>query len=54
MSFKLWRDMLDVKNVFPYTVPNVLVYALDEALNIILEEGLEQVYSRHLKAREAS
>jgi alanine-glyoxylate transaminase/serine-glyoxylate transaminase/serine-pyruvate transaminase len=54
MSFKLWRDMLDVKNVFPYTMPDVLVYALDEALNIILEEGLEQVYSRHLKAREAS
>jgi alanine-glyoxylate transaminase/serine-glyoxylate transaminase/serine-pyruvate transaminase len=54
MSFKLWRDMLDVKNVFPYTMPDVLVHALDKALNIILEEGLEQVYSGHLKAREAS
>ncbi len=54
MNFKLWRDMLDAKGIFPYTMSDVLVNALDEALNIIFEEGLERVYTRHVKAREAS
>ena len=54
MNLALWKEMLDGKGVFPYTMPDVLVYALDEALNIVLEEGLENVYARHARAREAS
>jgi alanine-glyoxylate transaminase/serine-glyoxylate transaminase/serine-pyruvate transaminase len=54
MNLKAWRDMLDTKGVFPYTMSDTLIYALDEALNMIFEEGVEAVYARHLKAREAS
>ena len=54
MNLKLWRDMLDSKGIFPYTMSDTLVYALDEALNMILEEGVENVYARHAKAKEAS
>ncbi len=54
LNLKLWRDMLDGRGVFPYTMADTLVYALDEALNMIFEEGLENVYRRHGLAREAS
>ena len=54
MDLKLWRDMLDSKEVFPYTFCDPLLYALDEALEIIFEEGLSNAYKRHLLAREAS
>ncbi len=54
MNLKAWRDMLDTKGVFPYTMSDTLIYALDEALNMVFEEGVEAVYARHLKAREAS
>ena len=54
MSLKLWKDMLDSRGIFPYTFTQPLLYALDEALNIIFEEGVQNVYKRHLKARDAS
>lgn len=54
LNLRLWRDMLDAKGVFPYTPCDVLMYALDESLSMMLEEGLENVYKRHLAAREAS
>lgn len=54
LNLKLWRDMLDSKGIFPYTFCDPLLYALDEALNMVLEEGVENVYRRHLAARRAS
>ena len=39
---------------FPYTPATNLLYGLDEALNILLEEGLENVFKRHNKLAEAS
>lgn len=54
MSLKIWKDMLDTRAIFPYTFTPPLLYALNEALKMIFEEGVENVYRRHLKAREAS
>lgn len=54
MNLRLWRDMLDSKGVFPYTMSDTLIYALDEALNMVFEEGLENVYNRHRLAMKAS
>jgi len=54
LDLKLWREMLDGKGVFPYTMSEPLIYALDEALNILFEEGLENVYKRHENAGRAS
>jgi len=54
MNLRLWRDMLDTKKVFPYTISDSLIYALNESLNMIFEEGLESVYRRHRLAQQAS
>jgi alanine-glyoxylate transaminase/serine-glyoxylate transaminase/serine-pyruvate transaminase len=37
---------------YHHTAPINLVYALDEALGLVLEEGLEQRWARHLDAHE--
>ncbi len=37
------------KGIFPYTPATQLLYGLDEALNMLEEEGLEQVFSRHAR-----
>lgn len=50
----LWRDMLDGRGVFPYTFSDVLLYALDEGLRMLYEEGLDSVYARHEAARRAA
>jgi len=54
LSLPSWREMLDGRGVFPYTVSDPLIYALDEALNMIFEEGVENVLKRHEMARKAS
>lgn len=54
LDLKLWRDMLDGQGVFPYTMSDVLVYALRESLKMIIEEGVENVYKRHEAAKRAS
>jgi len=54
LDLKVWRDMLDHKGVFPYTMSDVLVYALHESLKMMLEEGLESVFKRHELARNAA
>ncbi len=54
LNLKLWRDMLDDQGIFPYTMSDVLVYALGESLKIIFEEGLDNVFKRHELVREAS
>lgn len=54
MSLLQWDSWLDSKGVFPYTVSEPLLYAVSEAINMVLEEGLDKVYSRHLAARRAA
>lgn len=39
---------------FPYTPPMILLRGLREALNMILEEGLENVFARHHRFAEAT
>ena len=53
MNLLLWRDYVR-KGIFPYTMSEPLIYSLNEALKLLLEEGLDNVYKRHLVAREAS
>ncbi|MEM1680775.1 MAG: alanine--glyoxylate aminotransferase family protein [Sulfolobales archaeon] len=54
LNLRLWRDMLDGRGVFPHTMSDVLIYALNEALKMIFEEGLENVFKRHELVRKAS
>ena len=39
---------------FPYTPATNLFYGLDEAINMLLEEGLENVFARHKRHAEAT
>src|SRR5690625_5377469 len=41
-----YRDNLD-KNSTPYTPALSLIFGLEQALNLLKEEGLENVYSCH-------
>jgi len=54
LNLRLWRDMLDGQGIFPYTMSDVLIYALEESLKMIFEEGLDNVFKRHELVREAS
>jgi len=54
LNLKLWREELDNEGVFPYTMSDTLIRALDESLNMIFEEGVSEVYERHRRAREAA
>lgn len=46
-----WRDMLTAneKGYFPYTPATNLLYGLRAALDMLLEEGLENVFARHAR-----
>lgn len=46
-SFKPWKDTWYGRREFPYTHLVSNIYGLDEAINMLLEEGLGNVYSRH-------
>ena len=48
-NFLPWRD---TDEGFPYTHLTTNVVALDEALSLVLEEGLDDVYTRHEAAAE--
>ena len=39
---------------FPYTPATTLLYGLDEALNMLLEEGMDNVFSRHARLARAA
>jgi alanine-glyoxylate transaminase/serine-glyoxylate transaminase/serine-pyruvate transaminase len=39
---------------FPYTPATNLLYGLDEAIKMLLEEGLENVFARHARHGEAT
>ena len=46
-----WQAMLDNnrQGYFPYTPATTLLYGLDEALAMLLEEGMENVFMRHAR-----
>jgi len=54
LNLRLWREELDKEGIFPYTMSDTLIRALDESLNMIFEEGVNEVYERHRRAREAA
>ena len=55
-SFWDWKPMLaaNATGYFPYTPATNLLYALDTALDMLLEEGLDQVFARHDRIAEAT
>jgi alanine-glyoxylate transaminase/serine-glyoxylate transaminase/serine-pyruvate transaminase len=55
-SFWDWKPMLasNATGYFPYTPATNMLYALDTALDMLLEEGLENVFARHDRHAEAT
>jgi len=55
-SYWDWRPMLaaNATGYFPYTPATNLLYALDAATKMLLEEGLDNVFARHDRFAEAT
>jgi len=55
-SYWDWKPALkeNLKGFFPYTPASNLLYGLDAALDMLLEEGLENVFARHARLAEAT
>ncbi len=55
-SFWSWDEMIEAnaQNVFPFTPATNLLYGLDEALTMMNEEGLDNVYARHQRHAAAT
>ena len=55
-SFWAWDEMLaaNKNGYFPYTPGTNLMYGLKEAIEMLNEEGLEQVFARHTRHAEAT
>ncbi len=55
-SFFRWSQMLETnaKGLFPYTPATNLLYGLREALQMLGEEGLPNVFARHARLAEAT
>jgi len=55
-SYWDWQEMLKANRsgLFPYTPPTNLLYALQEALRMLQEEGLANVFRRHARHAEAT
>ncbi|HEV2138928.1 MAG TPA: alanine--glyoxylate aminotransferase family protein [Nitrososphaerales archaeon] len=53
LSLGQWNEWWKKSKVFPYTPSVSDIYALDEALDMIFEEGLRSVFSRHTKVSRA-
>ena len=55
-SYWDWRPMLkaNASGYFPYTPATNLLYGLNEAVKMLLEEGLENVFARHDRHAEAT
>ena len=51
-----WQAMLEnnKNGYYPYTPATTLIYGLDEALNMLMEEGLDNVFTRHARLAEAT
>ncbi len=50
-SYWNWQDMVEPnqKGFFPYTPGTNLIYGLNEAIDMLHEEGLENVFARHAR-----
>jgi len=55
-SYWDWQEMLkpNAAGFFPYTPATNLLYGLREALRMLQEEGLSQVFARHTRLAEAT
>ncbi len=55
-SYWDWRPVLKMneRGFFSYTPPTNLLYGLDVALDMLLEEGLASVFARHRRLAEAT
>ena len=55
-SYFAWDDMLanNAQGFFPYTPATNLLYGLDVALDMLEEEGYDNVFARHLRHAEAT
>ena len=55
-SYWDWQDMLNAnkQGVFPFTPATNLLYGLRESIRMLMEEGLDQVFSRHCRLAEAT
>jgi len=55
-SYWNWEEMLaaNATGFFPYTPATNLLYGLREALHMLEEEGLDQVFARHARLAEAT
>ena len=55
-SYFAWDDMIanNANGFFPYTPATGLLYGLAEAIDMINEEGLENVFARHERLAEAT
>jgi alanine-glyoxylate transaminase/serine-glyoxylate transaminase/serine-pyruvate transaminase len=55
-SFWDWKPMIasNATGYFPYTPATNMLYALDTALDMLLAEGLENVFARHDRMAEAT
>jgi alanine-glyoxylate transaminase/serine-glyoxylate transaminase/serine-pyruvate transaminase len=55
-SYWAWDEMLatNEKGFFPYTPATNLLFGLREALDMLLDEGLSQVFARHARHGEAT
>jgi alanine-glyoxylate transaminase / serine-glyoxylate transaminase / serine-pyruvate transaminase len=55
-SFWDWGPMLEAnaRGYFPYTPATNMLYALDAAVDMLLEEGMENVFARHDRHAEAT
>ncbi|WP_427306769.1 pyridoxal-phosphate-dependent aminotransferase family protein [Cupriavidus sp. H39] len=54
-SFWGWHEIIEMNRTgyWPYTPSTNLLYGLSEALDMILEEGLDNVFARHQRLAEA-
>jgi alanine-glyoxylate transaminase/serine-glyoxylate transaminase/serine-pyruvate transaminase len=54
-SFYDWRPVVEQneRGFFPYTPPTNMLYGLREALDMLFEEGLENVFARHARLADA-
>lgn len=55
-SYWDWNDMIasNANGFFPYTPATNLLYGLHEAIAMLLEEGLENVFARHRRHAQAA
>lgn len=55
-SYWRWDEMLanNERGYFPYTPATNLLYGLDEALDMLAEEGLGNVFARHIRHARAT